>query len=786
MFARWSVFALLTVGLLGEATAARASEAIYAFNIPAEALADTLRAIGQETTMNIVFAPETVGDARAPAIQGELTADQAVLRAISQTRLRARKATANSILIEPPNVYRVTRDDPPGEPAETQRSKTKEVVAPLMANPEDQSLQEVVVTAEKKVERLLDVPVPVSVLDADDLSANGESRLQDYFAQVPGLSLTNTGGGFQNLSIRGVTTGVVATPTVGIVIDDVPYGSSTLLGNGNVLIPDIDPSNLERIEVLKGPQGTLYGADSIGGLVKFVTRDPSTERLSGRIEVLGDYVDQGELGYSVRGAANVPLTADLAFRASGFVRRDPGYIDNVLTHQDNSNRADVYGGLLSALLRPADAFSLKLDALLQNTYGDGNQAIDATLDANGDLHPLYGYQDQARLRGTEQYNSEVRLYTATVRAKVGALDLVSITGYGDNKYLDVSDYTGLYGLPADGLYFAETKKITQEFRLSSSIGRTLDWLAGAFYTHENSPGDLPSYAVDPATGAQMGLLIDYNYPSTLTEYALFGDLTFHITDRLDLQAGGRESENRQVYNETDTGPFVPAYFGFPSPFVNATEHASGNAFTYLFTPEVKITHDLMVYARLTSGYRLGGLNVNAVVYGLPAEFKPDKTKNYELGAKGKFFDGALTVDASAYYIDWRQIQITLTIPSGRYNANGGKAKSEGLELSLQARPARGLTIDANASVNDARLTQDLPPTASAFGFSGERLPYSVPFFGEPFSRSGVAFSPRVGRLHWCQGQLHRFPRRRVRDESRGAAHSFSRVCGYRPPGRCAL
>jgi iron complex outermembrane recepter protein len=758
MFARWPLFALLITGFLGAAPVAAASEVTYTFNIPAEALADTLRTIGQETAMNIVFAPDTVAGVRAPAIRGELTAEQAVIRALSKTKLRVRNATANSILIEPflaastATPVRVLGEssqkaasDPPSSQVEPMSAAS--LAVPSIVDPEAQSLQEVVVTAQKKSQRLLDVPVPVSVLDTADLSANGQSRLQDYFAQVPGLSLTtNNGGGWQTLAIRGVTTGVVANPTVGIMIDDVPFGSSTSLGNGSVLIPDIDPGDLARIEVLKGPQGTLYGADSMGGVVKFVTLDPTTDRLGGRVEVLGDYVDQGESGYAVRGAANVPLTDDLAFRASGFVRRDPGYVDNVLTNQNNSNRVNVYGGLLSALWRPSDALSLKIDVLLQNTYGDGTQAIDATLDPNGYLHPIYGYQKQARLRGTEQYYSTIRLYTATLKAKIGSLDFTSITGYGDNKYLDVSDYTSLYGTPSDGLFFSPTQKITQEFRLSSSGGRTLDWLAGAFYSHENSPDDLPSYTLDPTTGAQTGFLVDYYYPTALTEYALFGDLTFHITDRLDLQVGGRESKNRQTYDETDSGPLVPAYFGYPSPFVNPAEHTSGSAFTYLFTPEFKISPNFMVYARLTSGYRLGGPNVTAVVYNLPIQYAPDKTTNWELGTKGSFFDGALTLDASAYYIDWRQIQITLTLPDGRYNANGGSAKSQGLEFTMQARPARGLTISANASLNDARLTQNLPPVSTAFGYSGERLPYSEPYSGSlsvdqewPLVRDWVGF-----------------------------------------------
>ena len=758
MFPRWSLFVLLVAGVLGVAPASIASDVTYTFNIPTEALADTLRAIGQETAVNIVFAPDTVGDVRAPAIRGEFTAEQAVLRALSKTKLRVRKATANSILIEP---FRTGSTATPGRALGSSPHQLGSDPPPDRANPigaasalrssivdpDAQSLQEIVVTAQKKLQRLLDVPVPVSVLDTDELSANGQTRIQDYFAQVPGLSLTtNNGGGWQTLAIRGVTTGVVANPTVGIMIDDVPFGSSTSLGNGSVLIPDIDPGDLARIEVLKGPQGTLYGADSLGGLVKFVTLDPTTDRLSGRVEVLGNHVDQGESGYTLRSMINVPLTGNLAFRASGFVRRDPGYIDNVLTNQNNSNRVNVYGGLISALWRPSDALSLKFDVLLQNTYGDGTPAIDATLDSNGYLHPIYGYQQQARLRGTEQYYTTIRLYSATVKAKIGSLDFTSITGYGDNKNLDVSDYTSLYGTPSDGPFFSRTEKLSQEFRLSSSGGRTLDWLAGAFYTHENSPIDLPSNNVDPATGAQTGLLIDYYYPSALTEYALFGDVTFHITDRLDLQIGGRESKNRQISNETDSGPLVPAYDGFPSPFVYPTERTSGSAFTYLFTPEFKISRNFMVYARLTSGYRLGGPNLGAVVYKLPLQYAPDKTTNWELGTKGSFFDGALTLDASAYYIDWRQIQIVLTLPNGRYNANGGNAKSQGLEFTMQARPARGLTISANASLNDARLTQNLPPESSAFGYSGERLPYSEPYSGSlsvdqewPLVRDWVGF-----------------------------------------------
>src|SRR5262249_6306512 len=150
-----------------------------------------------------------------------------------------------------------------------------------------------------------------------------------------------------------------------------------------------------------------------------------------------------------------------------------------------------------------------------------------------------------------------------------------------------------------------------------------------------------------------------NFPTTLSEYALFGDLTVHFTDRFNVQFGGRESWNRQVYNETDTGLLIPAVFppGVQSPLVNATERAPGNAFTYLVTPAYKISPDLMVYTRFSSGYRVGGLNTNAALLGIPAAYAPDRAYDYELGIKGNAFDHLLTYDLSAYLINWQRLQI---------------------------------------------------------------------------------------------------------------------------------
>lgn len=598
------------------------------------------------------------------------------------------------------------------------------------------TLQEVVVTAEKRADRILDVPVPVTALDANALAQSGDTRLQDYFTSVPGLNLTNSGDGRQTISIRGLTTGGSTNPTVGVVIDDVPYGSSTAQGLGGVTYPDIDPGDLTNIEVLRGPQGTLYGSSSIGGLLKFVTRDPSTKEFSGRVQVLGSGVDHGQIGYGVRGSVNIPVSDTVAIRASAFTRRDPGYVDNVTTGQRNVDHVDVHGGRLTALWRPNEDFSLKLSAMLQNIDGKGQTQVDT----NSALQPTLGEFGQARMLGTGIYTQKIQFYTAAVSAKFGDIDFQALSGYGITRHRDYGDLTpglgwlsdmtfGVAGSALDNKY--PTDKFTQEFRLSSARGQFLEWRLGAFYTHEASRADQYLLAVEPSTGAPVGLAGEFYFPTQLDERALFADLTFNFTDRFNVQFGGRGSQIRHIFNETDSGPYVNLAFGVDPPLVYQTVRTKETPFTYLVTPQFKISPDLMAYARFASGYRSGGPNPAAGVFNLPPSYKPDKSNNYELGLKGEFFDRALTVDASVYYIQWKQIQLQLVDVASQfaYFANAGSAKSQGVELSIQAAPARGLKIAANLALSDAKLSDALPVGGTAVGQSGDRLPYSSRFSG---------------------------------------------------------
>jgi iron complex outermembrane recepter protein len=596
--------------------------------------------------------------------------------------------------------------------------------------PDAAALQEVVVTAQKRQELLQDVPVPVTAISGASLVESNQLRLDDYFDLIPGLSATNSGNSSQ-LTIRGLTTGAGTNPTVGITIDDVPFGSSSALGYGQVAA-DLDPSDLARVEVLRGPQGTLYGASSLGGLVKYVTVDPSTDGFSGRIQGGADGVYGGnQAGYNFRGSVNVPLSDTLAVRASAFDRRDPGYIDDVETGQRDVNWTQAEGGRVAVLWRPSADFSVKLSGLYQ----------DSVLNAADSSGPQAGLGElqQSMLAGTGGYKSRIEAYNATLSGSAMGVNITSITGYSTNAFTSIGDFTPFFGpltqsgipgtnftgfgVPGTSIVTSiDATKVTEELRLSSSIGR-VDWLVGGFFNHERSP-EAENIFANASDGSQVGTWLLSSDPSTLTEYAGFADITVHFTDQFNIQFGGRESRNKQTYSENFTGPYAQYLLG-ASPYIYPEEHSSDNSFTYLVTPQYKFSPDLMVYARLASGYRPGGPNVNAASFGLPPAYQPDKTENYELGIKGDTLEHTLTFDASLYYISWKNVQLSLVDQSNdeSYNANGGDAKSEGVELSSEFKPFQGLTLSAWVSWNEAVLTQDLPTSSSVYGLAGDRLPY---------------------------------------------------------------
>jgi len=489
-------------------------------------------------------------------------------------------------------------------------------------------LEEVVVTAQKRSERLQDVPVPVTAVTAEALLEQNQLRAQDFFSSVPGLDLQFINGR-SNLAIRGITTGpATGNPVVGYTVDDVPFGSSAGLAGLFGTAPDLDPSDLARIEVLRGPQGTLYGASSMGGLVKYVTVDPSTDRLSGSVAADMHTIDGGHgPGYNARGSINIPLGETLAVRASAFTREDPGYIDNVVTGKAGVNKSEVAGARWSALWRPSDTLSVKLGAMYQSTKTFGTPDVDVRL--GGFL--------QSDTFGTGPSAAKNQVYSAIVTDKIGRSELTSVSSYTLSSNYDTLDYSAtgqnlawplIYGIsPAASVLRQDysTRKFTQEVRLTTPIMARLDWLVGAFYTHETTPYMIRSWATVATDGTVVAQPILWDDTQIFSEYAAFTDLTARLTDRFNVQLGARFSSNRQTIHHRQYTVFDAQGFFFSDPTSN------DHAVTYLFTPQYKISPDHMVYARVATGYRPGGPNVVCGDQGggvnIPCQYLSDKTTN---------------------------------------------------------------------------------------------------------------------------------------------------------------
>ena len=590
---------------------------------------------------------------------------------------------------------------------------------------------DIVVTAQKRSERLQDVPASVAVVTATDLTKQGVVRFSDYATRVPGLSLTSVRTGQTQVTLRGITTGAAqSASSTGYYIDEAPIGSVNAYAGGSSTTPDLDPSDLSQIEVLKGPQGTLYGAGAVGGLLKFVTASPSFTDFSGRISGGVTDVAKGGTGYSGRGVINLPLVTDqLTFHASGFYRRDAGYIDNINPRigRNDINRATVRGGRAVLAMKLGPDVRLDLSAIGQDTGTRGLNTVD--VDA-ATLKPVYGDLTQNR-NVLENSFIKFRLYNATLRADLGVIDLVSSTTYQHTALHQVNDATLSFGaalsaalrIPNIGVRSTQntrTERWSEEVRANANgvAKGLLDLQLGLYWTHEDASNRIPSF--DPfltTTGTPLPLpnIVTASILSTYQEYSVFGNATVHLTDKFDVLGGVRYSHDKQDYFQDYSGLLI-------GPRRINTGNEKADIATFLVSPRYKFSPDAMVYARVASGYRPGGPNAvpPPSVFVAPDTFDPDRLTQYEVGFKGSTLDRKLSIDAALFYTQWKDIQIQTSAAGFNFFVNGGKARSQGAEVTLRYAAFRGLNLGLNAGYTDAKLTTAAP---AAGGVDGDRLPY---------------------------------------------------------------
>jgi iron complex outermembrane recepter protein len=594
------------------------------------------------------------------------------------------------------------------------------------SNSDGTTLETVIVTAQKRAEPLQDVPMSVTALSGGELDRLQDRSFADYAALVPGLSLQTAQPGNTRLTLRGQNAGGVGS-TVAVYIDESPFGSSNALANGAFNTGDLDTWDMQRIEVLRGPQGTLYGANSEGGLLKFVTNAPVLGSLSGAAEVTGESVDHGGKGGDVHGMVNLPLGDMMAFRVSGFAQDVPGYINDPLSGERDVNDGHEEGGRASFLVAPTDALSIRLTAESQQAKYNGTNLVDINPVT---LQPLYGNLTQERFL-QEPSSFKYENYSATITWNPGPLSVLSNTSYGIVDADTDTDATPVYGGLAGALFGpaasgallddnVSTKKFTQEIRLTSPSSTALEWQVGGFYTRETSVLNEILNAAELPAGTQLGLIEQPLLDSVYKETAGFGDLTYHFNSQFDIQVGGRYSHNEQTFAQTTT--FNPL-LGLPTQYVPGS--SSGNVFTYSAAPSWHVDANTMVYVRVATGYRPGGPNdlpPPPVAPDAPRTYGSDKTTNVELGIRSTQLNGMVSIDVAAYHVNWKNIQLLEDVDGFGINANGGTARTQGLEWTFGYVPVRGLKFQWIGAFTEANLTS--PTTAVLNANSGAPLPYA--------------------------------------------------------------
>lgn len=597
------------------------------------------------------------------------------------------------------------------------------------------TLGEVIVSANRRREPSRDVPMHVDVVPAQDLQQVGARTMADYVSYQPGVFLASQGGNGQGeLVMRGVSTGNQTSPTVSVYIDDVPVGGSTVYAASATFLIDPVLLDLEHIEFLYGPQGTLYGAGSMGGLVKYVTRQPDASGVSGTAGVDVSQTAHGGTNVTERGTLNVPLVKDVAaLRISVVDEHTAGIYDAIgKTPAGGADRTHTQGIRTQLLVQSSDRLSINLSAIAQKIDADGLSMADYSLQGQ----PISGGPYNRSLNHREPFTQTLQLYSLHASYDAGWATVDWISAYQNFQNTSVQDYpTGFLDLlntlgPAigvnqtlDNLYVDsqyDVHKATQEIRFTSPKGDTFDWLAGLWLNREDvwARYDLVG---DNQNAPGRTYLIAQDNQSRFEEYAGYGDLTWHASPRFDLAVGARISGDQQRLTNDESGPVAGGASGFR---IRDSSSDTTGMITATFRPDA--THSY--YARASTGYRPGGLQaplVSSVIGTVPGSasdtFGSDRLQSYELGYKGSHLDGHLNINADAYDIEWHNMQLYTYTLGNTIIQNAGDARVDGVEA--QVNYASGpWSFNVAGAYADARTLQ---ANAQIGIRDGAALPYSA-------------------------------------------------------------
>ncbi|NYF30544.1 MULTISPECIES: TonB-dependent receptor [Sphingopyxis] len=631
---------------------------------------------------------------------------------------------------------------------------------------------EIIVTATKRDASLQDVPFSINAQTEQAIERANASTIEDLSRNVAGLTVQNLGPGQSQVSVRGVSAGQIARDQPGVKEQVGVYLDESVVSL-SLFTPDLDLFDLNRVETLRGPQGTLFGSGSVGGTLRYITNQPTTDRVEGKVEGNVNLVDGDDFGGHLKGAINLPLSSNLAMRAVGYYTRYGGFIDALREGggvTEDVNDGERYGGRVSLRWEPAENLSITPRFVYQKVTTDGfNRQEVYNLFANPftTTRPQVTFDErQQYLLLDEAFEDEVKLFDLTMNYAGDTIGLTSVTSYTDRDILVSRDASALTGsvsadlgfpdagilLPSNLVDTTGVKQFTQEVRVNSAGTGPFQWLIGGYYANvkRDYTQRLPTPGYDAVTDATLGdgtsaavangfgpnSPYNADIPYDLSQIAIFGEVSYDFTERLTATVGGR------YYAFDETRRFVSGGL-----FTNGDNDRDKTSSTG-FSPRLLLSYDvadgITLNAQASKGFRLGGVNdplnlplcdggvpngPDAETFGGRPRYDDETLWNYEGGVKAQF--GGITFNAAGFYTKINNLQVTADAGSCSsrivFNAD---AHTMGLEFELSASPVTGLDLGLSGSYVEAEFDSTLtrPNGTVIEGIrDGNRLP-SVPKF----------------------------------------------------------
>lgn len=624
-------------------------------------------------------------------------------------------------------------------------------------------LQQVVVTAEKRGSTIQKTPISMSAVTADELQQRGVTSVRELMNDIPGVAMKSQGAGQTELVIRGLSSAAGVSPTVGFYLDEVPVAPPTTATAGKT---GIDPNlyDLARVEVLRGPQGTLYGASSMGGTVRLITAAADAKKFEGSAQATASFTQGGGANGEADVMVNVPLERDVAaLRLVATQKHDSGWIDRVVVpgfplpsesngviygtvrgqvadvagsqvHRD-VNQTDLTSMRAELLLKPSSSLTIRPSVLFQAIRQGGPDEYDSKPGTEAHYQPF----DIA-----ESFRDRFTLSSLAIDYDFGPATLVSATGFTQRQRRQVQDISetvqNLFALPAfdtagggaGPASIAEsdpTRQFSQELRLASKGDGPWTWMVGSFYSRLSS--HYQAVSLIPGLADLFGTenLYTTDTQDTLSQFALFANTSYRITPDLKVTVGLRHFSSNDRSHIVSSG--LGSAAGGDTPETDASS-ASANGYNPMVNLSYDLSNDNMVYATAAKGFRDGaaqapvpttGINATCAAdlarLGLtasPLRYGPDSVWSYEFGSKNRLLDNRMTLNSSVYMEDWSKVQQSVGLDCGwTYTANAGNARVYGAEVELTARVGGGFTFEQGLSYTHAAFSEDYPLTNTKKG-----------------------------------------------------------------------